>query len=321
MTLRSPPVWLIILLLGSILIAALATLKPEPEPTAKPPASQAEVKVVVAANSTHRLTVTTQGLVTPRREVQLVAQVSGQVVNLAPSFVDGGFVQPGEVLLQLEPRDYQLAIIQAQAQLAEAQQALAQEQGSVRQAKREWRDLGDAQANALFLREPQLAAAKARLQSAQADVEQAELNLQRTKITAPFPGRIRETLTNLGQHLSPGSPVVTLYDTEIAEVRLPLSNQQAELVRLPLGKQPQEPIPVTFTANIAGETHHWDGAITRTEASVDTRTRVYYAIAEVSKPFHVTPEQPQPMMAGLFVTADIHGQPLQRVLKLPRTAL
>lgn len=316
---------LLILALGGILIAAVATLKPAPKPAPVAAPAPPKVNVIIAAPGPQTLTVSSQGTVAPRREIDLVAEVSGRVTAVNDRFVDGAFVLAEDPLVTIDPRDYKLALIRAEARVADAEQLLATERGRARQAKREWRDLGNTDANALFLRKPQLAAAEAQLQSARADRDKAKLDLERTRVTIPFDGRIRETLVNLGQYVTPGARVASVYDTSVAEIRLPLTDRQAALVDLPLGFQSQTqkvgPL-VTISGVIGGKRHHWQGHITRTDASIDTRSRLYYAVAEISAPFSGDSESGKPpLIVGLFVDAQIRGKELQQVVTVPKEAL
>lgn len=315
-----------ILLLGGLLVAAVATLKPVPESRTEAPLPAVEVHVIAADPMPQRLTVRSQGTVEPRREIDLVAQVAGNVTAVADQFVDGGFFGKGQPLVKIDKRDYQLALVKADARVAEAAQALASERGRARQAKREWRDLGNTEANELFLRKPQLAAAEAQLASAKAERDQAQLNLERTGITVPFAGRVRETFVDLGQYVSPGTRIASVYDTHVAEIRLPLTDRQAALMDLPLGSRSSETKKagpeVIINGVIAGESYQWQGRIVRTDASIDTRSRLYYAVAEVEDPFVVNPDSARvPLMVGLFVEAQIRGRELEDVVTLPRDAL
>ncbi|GAB3105631.1 efflux RND transporter periplasmic adaptor subunit [Aestuariicella hydrocarbonica] len=344
----------IILILGGLVVVAVATLKPAPEPTPVQPPPPVKVAVILAAPSTQSLTVNSQGTVAPRREIDLVAEVSGRITQVDPHFVDGAFVKAHKALVTIDPRDYNVALLRAEAKVADAQQVLATERGRNRQAQREWRDLGNKEANALFLRQPQLAAAQALLQSAQADYEQAQLNLERTNVSVPFDGRIRQTQVDMGQYVTPGTPIASVYDTSVAVIRLPLTDRQIALVDLPLGfdagntgaapdvdsgagpgpvittmkktANPRGPA-VSISAIIAGKRYFWQGHIARTEASLDTSTRLYYAIAEVQDPFRVTGnflnnDQVQaPLIVGLFVEAEIQGRELENVITIPHTAL
>ena len=315
-----------ILLLGGAFVVALATLKPAPQPNPVEEEAPPSVAVILANPSVQTLTVSSQGTVAPRREIDLVAEVSGRITRVDDHFANGAFVAPDQKLVTIDPRDYQLALVRARARVADAEQLLATERGRARQAKREWRDLGNNEANQLFLRKPQLASAEAQLQSAKADRDKAQLDLERTAISVPFSGRIRETHVDLGQYVTPGTRVATVYDTSVAEIRLPLTDRQASLVDLPLGfnsAADKSAAPaVTISGVIAGKRHSWQGRITRTDASIDTRTRLYYAVAEVEDPFHGNREQGQPpLVVGLFVEAQILGRELEDVVTVPREAL
>ena len=325
-----------IVLVGTIALVLLAFAKPKPEPA--PIADDtAHVKVTVtqAKPQTVRLAVTAHGTVVPKREIDMVAQVSGQIVNVDPVFVDGGFFNHSQVLIQIDDRDYKITLLNAKARLAEAARQLAEEEGRSRVAKREWRDLGNQKANDLFIRKPHLAAAQANLESARGDVAKAELNLERTKITVPFDGRIKQIYADLGQYVTTGSRLATVYDSTVAEVRLPLTEKQAALINLPLTRSTPAEIAgeehsgteqpsVTITGSVAGKTYQWQGTLARTDAFVDADSRMYYAVVEVADPFSVqnTSNAVQaPLLPGLFVEAEIAGKELDNVMILPRSAL
>jgi RND family efflux transporter MFP subunit len=319
------PLALSILLIGGLAAAGLWLLKPAPKtvkPSEPPPP---QVAVVYADPQTQALIVDSQGTVEPRREIDLVAQVAGKVQWVNDNFVNGGFFKEGETLLRIDPRDYELALVRAEARVAEAAQVLATEKGRARQAQREWRDLGNAEANELFLRKPQLAAAEAQLEAARADRDKTRLDLERTEVKAPFTGRVREAAADVGQYVSPGSRVARVYDTALAQIRLPLSDRQAALVDLPLGFRgdAENPGPlVVISGTIAGERYQWEGNIVRTDASIDVNNRFYYAVAEVADPFVDYPDQAQvPLVVGLFVDAEIHGREISGVVTVPRRAL
>lgn len=327
MMLRRIPTPLLILLGGALLVWGVATLKPVPKPVAAIPPELLPVAVVLADPKPQSLSVTSQGTVMPRRDIDLVAQVSGRVTQVDESFVDGGFFDRERALVQIDDRDYRLALVSAEARVAEAAQALATERGRVRQARREWRDLGNAEANDLFLRKPQLAAAEAQLAATRADRDQAALNLERTSISAPFAGRVRETHVDLGQYVTVGTRIASVYDSSVAVIRLPLTDRQAALVDLPLGfntrdKGEKAAPAVLLSGTVAGQRYHWQGHIVRTDASVDTRSRLYYAVAEVVDPYVVNPDQAQvPLVVGLFVEAEISGREIEHVVTLPKSAL
>jgi len=318
---------LIVLLVGSALAYAVLTGNPAPEPENAPTWVAPTVDVVWAQPATRALSVKTQGTVHPHREIQLVSQVSGMVEGVSGNFAQGGFFSAGETLVKIEAVDYEFAIARAESQVAASKQVVAEEEGRALQARREWRDLGSVQANDLFLRKPQIASAKASLRAAEADLAAARLDLKRTAISAPFNGRIKEKLVDVGQYIAPGTPVATLYDTDVVDVRLPLTDRQVALLELPLNSGSQDVSTVinpavTVRAHFGNREWEWQGNIVRTDAIIDMNSRVVYAVAQVNEPFKATPgSQRPPLSPGLFVEASIEGRSLDNVSELPRAAL
>jgi RND family efflux transporter MFP subunit len=257
------------------------------------------------------LSVTTQGTVQPQREIDLVSRVAGQVETVAKDFAAGSFFREGSLLVAIEDVDYELMIARMESQVAAARQRVAEEEGRALQAQREWRELASAQAS---------------LRAAEAELAAALLDLERTRITAPFDGRISEKFVDAGQYVTPGARIARVYSTRSMEVRLPLTDRQVALIDLPLhyragGDSPEMPA-VSLRATFGGRDWTWQGRIVRTDASVDESTRVVYAVAEVTEPFAPGPsgERP-PLVPGLFVHATIEGRSLPAVVGLPRSAL
>nr|WP_255775444.1 efflux RND transporter periplasmic adaptor subunit [Microbulbifer sediminum] len=261
--------------------------------------------------------VPSQGSVRARHEIEVVARVGGTIESVSDAFVAGGFFDRGDALLQIEPADYRHELTRTEARLANARSVLAQEQGRSKQAKREWRDLGTEAANDLFLRKPQLAAAKAEVAAARADRDQARLNLERTRVQAPFAGRVVETFVDLGQYVSPGTRLAKVHSTSIAEVRLPLTDEQLALLNLPLGQSIDDGPAVRMRARVAGQEREWRGEIVRTEANIDANSRFVFAVAQVAEPY----KGEVPLINGLFVEAHIAGKTLDDIVILPRQAL
>jgi RND family efflux transporter MFP subunit len=315
----------LVLVLGLGIALFLFRGKPQPErqpDTVQPPPN---VEFLSLSPARVEVAVNTQGTVQPRRQIDLVAQVGGKVESTASGFAEGHFFAAGEVLVQLEQQDYRHAIERARAQLADARQLLALEKGRVRQAKREWRDLGDRDANDLFLRVPQLASAEAGVTAARADLAQAELGLKRTAVFAPFAGRILETMVDVGQFVVPGSPVARIYSTRSVEIRLPLTDRQVGLLDLKLhpGQEATSaPIPVAISGTLGGREWQWEGSITRTDAAIDTRSRTLFAVAEIEDPFVGDEISGRPpLLIGQFVRARIAGRTQDDVIAIPRGAL
>lgn len=313
-------VW--VLVIGLSIVSATILLRPKPQPRPAKEIHLQEVRVVLANPQLQAVNVNTQGNVEPRRQIDVVSQVAGTIVQVSPQFASGGFFAKGSELVQIDPRDYQVALARAKAALAEAEKLVASERGLARQAAREWRDLGNVDANDLFLRKPQLAAAEAQLAAAKAERDHAQLNLERTRITLPFAGRVRNTWVDLGQFVGMGTKIATVYDAAAAIVRLPLTDQQAALINLPLAfGKPQQDLPqVILRGVVAGNAYEWRGVITRTEASLDPQSRMYYAVVEIPDPFDPFKNK-LPLIMGMYVEAEIIGKPIADVVQLPKTAL
>ncbi|MFQ3324875.1 MAG: RND family efflux transporter MFP subunit [Pseudomonadales bacterium] len=269
------------------------------------------------------MTVHTQGTVKPWLEIDVLSQVSGEVKEVAGSFSEGGFFSKGDSLVRVDELNYQTALLRARAKLADAEQLLAVEKGRALQAKREWRNLQDENANALFLRKPQLQSAEAQVAAAKGDVASANLDLEYTNINLPFAGRLKSTHVNLGQFVSNGMKVASVFSTEKVEVRLPLSDNQVSLLDLPINhgnKSLVDGVPVLLNGVFSGQTWQWEGVIKRTSAVIDDRSRFFYAVAEVYEPFKQVDAKP-PLNIGQFVRAEIRGRIVDNAMILPRRAL
>ena len=271
------------------------------------------------------LSVTSQGTVRPRTESQLVTEIAGRVTWVAPSFAEGGFFELGDVLVKIDPFDYQQAVVSARSQLAQARLRLAQEEAEAEVAAREWEALGRGDPRELTLRKPQLEEARASVEGAEANLERAKRDLERAEIVAPYAGRIRQKDVDIGQFIRVGDAVATVYAIDVAEVRLPLPDEQLAYLDLPLsyrGGSDQPQPRVTLRATFAGEAHEWQGRIVRTEGEIDPVSRMVHAVAEVSDPYTRGPNQNRPPLAvGMYVEAEIAGRTARDVAVVPRAAL
>jgi len=461
-----------------------------------PPAAKLTVDAVRLKKQDYRVVLRTRGTVRPRTESTLIPEVVGRVTKVSPDFREGGFFEEGDVLLEIDPRDYEAALavaksalvrakvalkeeqirakskeadvtvaksalakaqfaleeekiralnrktqvavarsalaktqlaqdlaktsqgsrgaalIIAKADLAKARLVLAEETARCKQALENWKKLGDGDAPSdLVARKPQLASAEAAVGAAEAHIKQRELDLslvkpeleaaqaavgaaeaelkqresdlalvepqiktaetevdaakarlqqkewdlalvqprleaagaavaaaeaeltrrglalERTKIQAPYAGRVLSRNVDLGQYVSPGAMLAKVYAVDYAEIRLPLTNEQLEYVKLPQlyrgesteGK-PEGP-EVTLRATVGRQAHEWEGRVVRAEGAVDVQSRQLFVIAQVDDPYgKAEPDRP-PLRAGLFVEAEIEGQLLPGVFVVPRSAL
>jgi RND family efflux transporter MFP subunit len=307
---------------GGLLLAGLVlTGKSKPVANVTPEPLRPVVSILHAQPSAISLAVNTQGTVEARRRISLVAEVSGKVEKVSQQFEEGAFFNEGDILLRLEQADYEFAIARARSQVAAAEQRLAEERGRNRQAKREWRELGTVEANALFLRQPQMKAAEAALLAAKADVSAAELALTRTEIRAPFSGRIETKRVDLGQYIAPGTAVAEIYATDIVDVALPLNDSQLAALKLPMNANVDLGSPVTLSTDFGGREWQWQAKIRRVQAVVDRQSRTVNAIAEVLEPFESQASGRPPLTPGMFVRAEIPTPPMPNLVQLPASAL
>ena len=275
------------------------------------------------------LSVFAEGTVSPRTVSELTPEVSGRVIEVAESLVVGGFFEQGDVLLRIDSREYELAIIRAQAAIAQSKLRLETERQESAVAMEEWELLGTGPPTPLAIREPQIAEALAALASAEAALQQAEYDLERTVVQAPFAGRVRQKRIDVGQFVARGNSIATLYAVDAAEVRLPIPDSELAFLNLPFVYRGDELAigsvrgpKVVLRAEFAGRRHEWRGTIVRTEGEIDPRTRMVYAIARIEDPYArgKSPNRP-PLAVGMFVEAEITGRSFGRVMVLPRTVL
>lgn len=281
------------------------------------------VEYVEVEPDTHQFVINSQGAVLPKYDSSLVAEVSGQVVYVSDRFVAGGFFEAGEVMLQIDPSDYEVAREEAHANLARAQAGVAEERALGRVAEAEWRSIEAGEIPSLGLREPQLASALAELQSSEARLAQAERNLERTKIRAPFDGVLQNRQVTLGQYVTTNTQVASLMSTNVAEVRLPLTDFDMAFIDLPSGILDDEVGPgVELQASISGRPVTWQGSIVRTEGVMDAGSQVTYAVVEVQDPYNRQgPTHERVLNFGRFVEAKVDGISVDGLIELPRYAV
>ena len=309
---------------GVALIMFMGALRPKIE-TQEPQITPPTVFYAVAEAQAVTLDVTTQGEVRPRTDISLTSQVSGRIERTSKVFVDGGAFDKGDLLIKIEDADYRLQVTSAKARVAQAQEVLSREQAESDLASQDFEELGlEGDASDLTLRKPQLAQARANYEAARADQRAAELNLERTSISAPFPGRVRQRLAGPGQYVTPGAQLGTIFSTDVVEIRLPLTDNDLAKLGLPVAffeTEDNPGPPVALTAVIAGESHGWTGRIARTDGAIDPATRQVSAIAVVDDPYGASADGGTPLAVGLFVDARIEGRPYAGAFVLPRSAL
>ena len=340
----------VIVLAGAGVFAAMVMTKKPPEKVVTPYLGPLVESVLAPEHST-QVVVSGFGTVRPAAEIDLVPQVSGVVDWKSPHLESGGFFSAGDLLVRIDPRDYELAVQAAEAERAQAAYALDIAVGEANVAKAEWglvssgeglledRSREDASPAPLVLHVPQLRAAEARLSAATARVLEAQLRLQRTELHAPFDGRVRQTSLDESQYVMAGQPVARLYSIHKAEIVVPIPDEDLQWIEVPTPEA--APVPdageprvhdrvgveqsphrrsssATVSAEYGGRQYEWDGQVTRSEAELDPRSRMAHLVVEVAGSAPDVAIEPP---VGLFVDVAINGRHVDAARRIPRAAL
>ena len=303
------------------------------------------VRVMTAQPEDVRLKVMSRGTVVPRTESDLVAEVRGRVIEGSPHLVEGGFFDAGDVLLRLDDREYRIALDRAEANV-KLRQSEARLASAEARRRRELERRGAASAADLEQFESRELVAAAALQAARAAREQAELDLERTVVRAPFDGRVRERNVDVGQFVAPGAKLGRIFAVDYSEVRLPIRIDEFAYLDASLdfavSTEGFEGAPVVLSARLGGRDLTWEARIERAEAAIDEQTRMLNLVARVDDPYRLTDGAPDregeaeaeadavaafedaaktPLPPGLFVAAEIEGRLVEDVFVLPLMAL
>ena len=296
------------------LIASKSDLQKKRPPVPIPPARTITVKTAA-----HPVIITGQGTVRPIKEIRLVPQVNGKIVYVSSALVNGGAFNKGDLLLRIDPADYQIAVTLARARIkdSESKHQLAIEEAAM--GRQEWMQLNsDSNPPPLVAKEPQLAAALAKLDADRAELKKAQLQLARTHLTAPFDGRVSDKSVDIGQYVTPGQALAVLYDTAAAEIVLPMEDRKLFWFDVP-GFTPQavSGSEAEVQVNVAGRELSRRGQVVRAEGKLDEHTRMINVVVRVAKPYEVMP----PLAVGLFATVKIKGRVIANAALIPRSAL
>ena len=315
------------------LLAVVIVLFPPSVDQQEPPSPPPKVQVTTVNLQSFPLSVRSQGRVMAKTEIDLVSGVSGNIVKISPAFVSGGFFKRGDLLVSIDPAEYDLRVAQAQARVTEAQYQLVREKAEADQARDEWEYLGQGEPNPLSLRIPQLKEKQAKLSAEQEELKNARLLRQRTDIRAPFDGRLRTAAAGMGQYISNGSILGRIYSSDVAEVRLPVSADDLALLDFidAPGDKPVSSSPVVqFTAQYQGKPQKWAGHIVRSEGVIDPETGMIILIAQIIDPLGLKTDKAassntslstSTLPIGLYVEAVIAGRTFDQVVTLPASAL
>jgi len=255
-----------------------------------------------------------EGLVVPKTRINLSAELSGRVVEVADDFNAGGRFKKGDVLLKIDPVDYQLAITRANANVAAQQANLDLQQAKSDLAKKDWKKYGKkGKPDALNLNLPQVASAKAALSGALADLNLAKRNLEKTSIVAPFDGVILSKNVDVGQFVTLATVIASVASTQQAEIRIALTDVQLQNS----GINDLESI-IDISAVIKSEeitATQWQAKVARIESQRDAKTLLNYVVIEIESPFS---QQNKALRFNTFVSVTLKGKTLKQVYPIER---
>jgi RND family efflux transporter MFP subunit len=317
---------IIIIIVGIILMKALVSRRPAPNREVKTDPGIL-VRVLKAERENTEIIVKGAGTVESAQEVSIIPQVSGRIVYAAPDLDVGGFFDKDAILFEIEDTDYRLALERAMSARAKAEYELATIESQAQIARSEWERINkdnDPPPNPLVLYGPQLKSANASLASASAQVEQARLDLERTKIKAPFNARVRSENIESGQYVKSGSSVVLLAGTKTAEIAVPMPIDDLRWLKIPRRGKRQNGASASVQLNVGGESYEWHGRVVRSTGEVDPKSRMMELIVEVKDPYGLKDKNNSmrpALAAGTFVDVHIKGRMIEDVFVIPRTAL
>ena len=311
----------------AVLLAAVAAAagiimsRPMPEHLTVSETTSA-IRAMTVVKESLRLKIRSEGTVTPKTQTNVIPEIKGRVTWISPNLVVGGYFQAGDLLVTIDAADYEARTGLAQAQLLRAEAELEHKRFELQRLQTLIKDNLVSQSN-LENAARAHKIAKANVIESKINLAQAERDLSRTKITAPFEGMVRSESIDIGQFVQQGAPIASIYASDAVEVRLPIVNAQLAYLD-PANLQRGELDPATapmirLTARYAGTSFVWRGQLARTEGEIDAQSRMITAVARVRQD-NQSPDVP-PLQVGAFVAAEIEGQYLNDIVRLPRAAL
>lgn len=317
---------LVILLLAAGAVAAIFSTEPKAERSSAMKQTAMLVEVAGVERGTFRPTIAAMGTVRPEQEIVLSPRVSGQIVSISPSYTPGGFVEQGEVLLQIDPTDYEAALLERQSELRQATADLEMELGRQELARQDYEELEgtiSSEYKTLVLRQPQLDTARAGVEAARAAVRRAELDLERTHIRAPFAAHILTREANVGSQVAPGEPLGQLVGTRSYWVEATVPVSSLRWIEFPRdGEATGSPVRIRNRAAWP-EGVYRSGRVHRLIGALENQTRLARLLVTVSDPLAHEPGSAGklPLMIGSYVEARIEGAPIGNVVRLERDYL
>jgi RND family efflux transporter MFP subunit len=297
----------------------------KPKVSKRPPEKMAPlVRTAALQAENYTFSIPAMGTVIPARETGLEVPASGEVIYVHPELTEGGMLAKGTKILQVDPKDYELALHQKRRALADAEYAYKLEQGHQDVARQEWNLLyGDKPMDEgesdLALRKPHLEKVKVEIEAARAELEQAEINLKRSTLTAPFNALVLNSYVEQGSQVSSQERLADLVGTDNYWVQVSLPLDRLKWIQIPNGEQAEGSVVKIFyrTDNVK------IGRVIRLLPDLSKEGRMARLLIEVNDPLDLQAKnEKQPMLLiGEYVRVSIEGEELQNVFQVPRSAL
>lgn len=305
----------IIFIGGGLLVSSLLIFfKPQVQKQAVQPKLPVVTVTKVNAQSI-KIPLYSRGTVKPSTEIILTSEVQGKVLWIAPNFANGGTFESGETLLRIDPVNYRLELSKVNSMVSKAELNLAAVKADIRINALDKSKIGQAR----------ISEAETQLDAAKADLERVQIMLGKTEIRAPFSGRVLERAVGAGQYITPGVQLGRIFATNRAEIYLPVSDAQLQLINVPYQTNEDKSLnpQVRLQSSYGDKTYYWLGSVVGTTGGVNARNRLMYLIAHIDEPFSNDPAQPgrPPLTAGRFVEAEIEGAHFDNIFSIPREAL
>ena len=313
---------IVVVAISAVVALWLMQTGPKTEPRQKVRnATLVDVRPLEFASQTTSISV--MGTVIPKREVVIKPQVSGEIISFSDKLVPGGHFSQGEQLLAIDPSDYRLAVRQLSSEVARVEADYQIELGRQRVAQKEFELLGEAvseEEKNLMLREPQLEDIRASLEGAAARLEQAQLNLQRTIVNAPFNAVVISRDVNLGTSVSMGTPLATLVDSDAFWVEAPVPVSQLKWIHTGEKSNTDGSQVLIYDAAAWGSETNRPGQVIGVMADVEAQGRMAKLLIEVPDPLALQARSSNlsRLLLGSYVRVEIAGQALPRPVAIER---
>ncbi len=308
-----------ILLFGFFGAMGLSMFKEEPQVIERKTYAPL-VKILISRIVDKTLVIQGNGTIVPRVRIKIVPQVGGRIVRAHQGLRAGGRFKANEVLFEIERIDYQLAVTRANAEVLAARKVFEVETAQATVSKQEWFSMHPKETiPAIVAREPQIDEALANIEAAQARLQQAKLDLQRTRVRMPFSGRVVSSSVDVGEVVVANQSVGTVYGDELFEVPIPMAFDDLTWISMP-DNSGDRTSPTTAMISLAGQSDQLVARVDRVESELDALSRMVRVVVAFSS--NDIPEQlKDKVIPGLFVDVAITGQRLKGISVIPNSAL